>query len=94
MARPKPTVLLRHRDRQTHKTEEVLEAEAIYAVFYQSKPISIRLVNTLNYPGPKYKKMSFPNSGHAFRLAEKLNETYECSDFSVVKLISGEVIRG
>lgn len=93
MARPKPNVLLQHTNMKTHKTEEVLEADAIYAVFLNGKPISLRLVNSFNnYPGPKYKKMSFPNSGHAFNLAAKLNETFKCENFNVVRLTEGEVV--
>lgn len=91
MARPKPTVLLRHKNKD-YKIEEVLEAEAIYAVFYKNKPISVRLLNNLNYPGPKYKKVSFPNVGHALRLANKLNENFNSSDFTVVKLTGGEIV--
>ena len=66
MARPKPTILLENVNKQ-YKAEQVLNADAIYAVFYQEKPINLRtLSHLISYPGPKYKKVSFSNSGHAF----------------------------
>ena len=34
MSRPKPTVILEHIDKKTYKSEQVLEAEAIWAVFF------------------------------------------------------------
>jgi hypothetical protein len=40
--------------------------------------------------GPKYKKVSFSNAGHAFNLAEKLNKLFNCEDFSVYKLTTGQ----
>ena len=40
--------------------------------------------------GPKYKKVSFSNSGHAHNLAEKLNKIFNTQDFSVFKLTTGE----
>jgi hypothetical protein len=45
-----------------------------------------------NYPGPKYKKVSFSNPGHAHNLAKKLNDMFASADFSVYKLTDGEVV--
>jgi hypothetical protein len=95
MARPKPTILLTHVDSTTFKSEEILEADAIYAVFYKNKPFNLRThLNSLqDYPGPKYKKVSFSNPGHAFNLMEKLNLLFKCSDFTVVELRSGVPVK-
>ena len=93
MARPKPTIILEHTDSKTYRSEQVLQADAIYAVFYNGKPINLRSLNSLvNYPGPKYKKVSFSNSGHAFNLAERLNKIFKCNEFTVVKLTDGEPV--
>ena len=91
MARPKPTILLEITNKKTYKTEQVLDAEAIWAVFYQDKPINLKTGSMLAQDiGPKYKKVSFSNSGHAHNLAEKLNKIFNSEDFSVYKLVSGE----
>ena len=93
MSRPKPTVLLDYTDPKTYKSEQVLAADAIYAVFYDGKPINLRSLNSLiNYPGPKYKKCSFGNKGHAFNLAEKLNKLFKTDKFKVFKLTVGQEI--
>ena len=93
MSRPKPTVLLESIDKKTYKSEQVLKAEAIWAVFYQSGPFNLKSSNILtNYPGPKYKKTSFSNPGHAHNLAKKLNDMFSCEDFSVVKMTTGELV--
>lgn len=91
MARPKPTILLTHVDSTSFKSEEILEADAIYAVFYKDRPFNLRThLNSLqDYPGPKYKKVSFSNPGHAFNLMEKLNRLFKCHDFTVVELREG-----
>lgn len=93
MSRPKPKILLEVTNKKNYKTEQVLEADAIWAVFYQDKPINLKTNSMLaDQVGPKYKKVSFSNSGHAFNLAEKLNKLFNTLDFSVYKLTTGEKI--
>lgn len=93
MSRPKPRVLLEIANKKTYKTEQVLEAEAIWAVFYQDRPINLKTSSfVIQQISPKYKKISFSNPGHAFNLAEKLNKMFNCTDFSVYKLTSGEKV--
>ena len=96
MSRPKPTILRDYTCPKTFKSVQVLKADAIYAVFYESKPIKLRSLNSLvNYPGPKYKKVSFSNRGHAFNLCEKLNKLFKTTSFSVVMLTEGrEILEG
>ena len=91
MSRPKPTILLEITDKKTFKTEQVLDAEAIWAVFYKDRPINLKTNSIVaQQVGPKYKKVSFSNSGHAFNLVEKLNKQFNTQDFSVYKLTTGE----
>lgn len=93
MSRPKPTILCEFVDRKTFKSEQVLDAEAIWAVFYQGKPFNLKSQNKVtNYPGPKYKKTSFSNPGHAHNLAKKLNNLFKTEDFEVYKLTHGEKV--
>ena len=93
MSRPKPRVLLEITNKKNYKTEQVLEADAIWAVFYNDRPINLRITSlVVQQLGPKYKKVSFSNCGHALNLAEKLNKTFGCDDFSVYRLVSGEKI--
>ena len=93
MSRPKPQVLIEHTNKQTYKTEQVLAAEGIWAVFYNGEPINLKTSNLLvQYPGPKYKKVSFSNPGHAKNLARKLNTQFRTDKFTVVLLTSGDQI--
>ena len=93
MSRPKPNVLLEVTNKKNYKTEQVLEAEAIWAVFYKDKPVNLKTSSIVAQQlGPKYKKVSFSNAGHAHNLAEKLNKLYNCEDFSVYKLTTGQKI--
>lgn len=94
MSRPKPKVLLESVNKKTYKAEQILEADAIWAVFYQGKPFNLKSFNSLtSYPGPKYKKVSFSNPGHAHNLAKKLNLTFGTTEFQVVELTEGKIIK-
>lgn len=93
MSRPKPNVLLEVTNKKTYKTDQVLEADAIWAVFFKDKPINLKTSSVVAQQlGPKYKKVSFSNSGHAFNLAEKLNKMFNTTDFSVYKLTTGQKV--
>jgi len=94
MSRPKPKVILESVNKKTYKSDQILEAEAIWAVFYQGKPFNLKSQNSLGgYSGSKYKKVSFSNPGHAHNLAKKLNTQFNTKDFVVVKLTSGEEVK-
>ena len=91
MSRPKPTVLVEVTNKITYKTEQVLKADGIYAVFFDGCPINLKTANLLvQYPGPKYKKVSFSNPGHAENLAKKLNTMHKTDKFGVYLLKTGE----
>ena len=94
MSRPKPNILLEYVNKKTYRTEQVLQARAIWAVFYQNKPFNLKSANILtNYPGPKYKKVSFSNPGHAHNLAKKLNDMFNTTEFEVVELVEGQIVK-
>ena len=93
MSRPKPKILLEHIDKKTYRAEQILDAEAIWAVFYKNKPFNLKSFNIIaDQNGPKYKKTAFTNPGHAINLAERLNAVYTCNDFVVKKLTDGEEV--
>lgn len=93
MSRPKPQVLVEHTNKQTYKTEQVLASEGVWAVFFDGSPINLKTSNMLTqFPGPKYKKVSFANSGHAINLCRKLNTQFKTDKFSVVLLKSGDTV--
>jgi hypothetical protein len=93
MSRPKPKVILENIDKNTYKSEQILDSEAIWAVFYKDQPFNLKSGSVVaSYPGPKYKKVSFSNPGHAHNLAKKLNKLFKTTDFSVYKLTTGEKV--
>jgi len=84
-------VLLDYVNKTNYKSEQVLNSEGIWAVFYDKSPINLKTHNILvSYPGPKYKKVSFSNPGHAINLAKKLNTLFKSDKFTVVLLKSGD----
>lgn len=94
MSRPKPKVLLEYANKDNFKVEQILECDAIWAVFYKGQPFNLKSGSLVSsYPGPKYKKVSFSNPGHAHNLAKKLNKLFKTEDFQVVKLSQGEIIK-
>jgi len=93
MSRPKPKILLEYANKENFKVDQILESDAIWAVFYLGKPFNLKSGSLISsYPGPKYKKVSFSNPGHAYNLAKKLNKLFKTEDFQVVKLTQGEII--
>ena len=90
MSRTQPNVLVEYVDKQTYKCDQIVEAAGIWAVFYDAKPINLKTQHLLaQYPGPKYKKVSFSNPGHAINLCKKLNTKFKTTKFSVVLLNQG-----
>jgi hypothetical protein len=93
MSRPRPKILLEYTNKKNYKVEQILDSDAIWAVFYQGKPINLKTGSLVSsYPGPKYKKVSFSNPGHAHNLAKKLNKLFNTDQFKVYKLTDGEVV--
>jgi len=93
MSRPKPKILAEIVNKSTFKSDQVLASDGIWAVFFDNKPINLKVVNIVsNFPGPKYKKVSFSNQGHAINLCKKLNEQFKTDKFSVVLLSQGDKI--
>ena len=43
MSRPKPTVLLEYVNKKTYRSEQILEADAIWAVFHKDKPFNLKV---------------------------------------------------
>ena len=93
MSRPKPIILAELTNKQTYKTEQVLASDGVWAVYFDNKPVNLKTSNLLiQYPGPKYKKVSFSNPGHAVNLAKKLNTQFKTDKFTVVLLKQGEQV--
>jgi hypothetical protein len=93
MSRPKPQVLLEITNKQTYKSEQVLASEGIWAIFLDNKPVNLKTTTMLaQHSGPKYKKSSFSNPGHAINLCKKLNIQFKTNRFSVVLLNSGATV--
>ncbi len=80
MARPKPIVLLTHKE--YHRTEEILEAVNSYTVLYKGQPFGIKLSYEFVY-NFKYGRTFFINEAHAIKLADRLNKQFNVDDFTV-----------
>jgi hypothetical protein len=93
MSRPKPQVLLEITNKTNYKSDQVLASEGIWAIFLDNKPVNLKTTSMLaQYSGPKYKKSSFSNPGHAINLCKKLNAQFKTNRFSVVLMNSGTLV--
>ena len=92
MSRPKPKIILSNPEKN-YRATQVLEADAIYAVFHEGKAINLKLIHTMRDDvSPKYLKNSFSNEAHAHNLRNKLNKMFKTEKFDVYKLTLGEKI--
>jgi hypothetical protein len=92
MPRPPTTVLIEMHNNTTHKTDQILKSEGIWAVYYNNSPINIKTIAIAAFVSPKYKSVSFSNKGHAINLAKKLNRKFNTNNFTVVILSNAETI--
>jgi len=93
MSRTQPKILLELVDKKTYKTDQIVEASGIWAVFYDGQPINLKSQHYLdNNITPKYKKTSFSNPGHARNLCRKLNAQFKTDKFTVCFLSSGRMV--
>ena len=87
MSRPKPKVLIEVTNKVTYRTDQILHSEGVWSIFYDSIPINFKTSNYLvQYPGPKYRKVSFSNKGHA------LNIQFKTDKFTVILMTGGSQI--
>ena len=92
MSRPKPVVLLEQVNKETFKSNQVLDADGIWIVLYEEKPFNLKTVDYSGNAEPKYKKVAFSNPGHAINLAKKLNRVHKTDRFEVYKFMHGEKV--
>ena len=93
MARPAPKVLLELTNKDTYKQDQILASEGIWVVVFDQKPINLKTSNYLTSDvGPRYRKTSFSNSGHAINLAKKLNTQFHTDKFTVILMNAGRQI--
>jgi hypothetical protein len=88
--KPRPPVsgpkLETRADGLTYKVDENQPFTGTYKSYHKTSNLLVQ------YPGPKYKKVSFSNPGHARNLARKLNTQFKTDRFTVVLLTAGDRI--
>jgi hypothetical protein len=85
-----------HYDPETDVLLEICEGQThgYFAVMYQGRSFQLRKkFNYMGYPPlVKYLKTVFPAHAHAKNLAQRLNEQFNTTEFSVIETISGRTI--
>jgi hypothetical protein len=85
-----PTVLLTKSSDGSARTTEILSADAVYAVFYDGKPINERHTHPLH--STRYDRPVYVNSESAISVAKRLNREFTTDLFTVHHMISGDVV--
>lgn len=87
MARPKPQVLLT-KQADVDLQFDILAAESLYMVVYKQQAFNFKKTYW-NIKGPitKYHKVAFPSPAPAENLCKKLNQQFDCDDFTVRKIV-------
>ena len=100
MARSAPYVYVDGITNAQGMEETIIAAEGVFFVTYNGKPFnrkSVKKIDSVNGrvdSGPSsYSRTCFVNSGHAFNLANKLNNLYECEDFAVHQVTASMLLR-
>ena len=99
MARHSPIVFIKDDNVTKGFTESIVSCEGVFFVTFQGKAFNKRLVrqkltvNGMEDCSSKYPRTTFVNSGHAFLLANKLNEYYECDDFAVHQVTASVMLK-
>lgn len=93
--RPKPTIILERYNKQTHCTDQIAEAKALYVILYDGAPFNRRRVHTwLNKSAPQYYRVCFAHIGSALRTARILNKIFNTDKFVVYRVASYSPIQG
>ena len=50
MSRPKPKILLEYANKENFKIEQILDSEAIWAVFYKEQPFNLKSGSLVRLP--------------------------------------------
>jgi hypothetical protein len=87
MSRPSATILL-SKNIDDYTGIEILNATSLYTVLYKDRPINVKN-KYWNARGEfnKYTRTTYPNAAPADNLAEKLNELFFTTDFTVKKIL-------
>ena len=75
-------------------TWDILDTVMPCQVVYCGEPFNLRKTHLEAWRsyGPKYLKTHYPTPAHAWRLADRLNQLFDCEDFSVVQVSPGRAI--
>lgn len=85
MARPSADIILQ--DNSTNKTYEILAMPELYYICYKNSPVKIRTrLQGLESIRTKYLRTSGIEHTTAVQTMQKLNEIFQCSDFTIKQL--------